>query len=69
MDQVAAAQLSEYTLVQGDDLAQNDYSVYDEASELYDKMVYLADGTYVRCKPAEQPGEYNSYGWRSDGED
>ena len=65
MDQVAAAQLSEYTLVQGDDLAQNDYSVYDEASELYDKMVYLADGTYVRCKP----GEYNSYGWRSDGED
>lgn len=69
MDQVAAAQLSEYTLVQGDDLAQNDYSVYDDASERYDKMVYLADGTYVRCKPAEQPGEYNAYGWRSDGED
>lgn len=69
MDQVAAVQLSEHTLIRGDDLVQNDYSVYDDASERYDKMVYLADGTYVRCKPAEQPGEYNAYGWRSDGED
>ena len=68
MDGLRATTLGEQVLSRGESLWEEDYTFYDETLERYCLMVCLEDGTYVRCDPAEAPGEYNAYGYRSDSE-
>lgn len=55
-------------LTYGMDFFEKDYNIlYDEERELYQRMVYTDEG-YVACDPKARPGEYNAYGWLSDGQ-
>lgn len=67
MSDVSAVRLMENTASKGDQLVRHDYDVYDGKLEY--KMVCLSveNRDYVRCDPRDEPGEYNEYGWISDG--
>ena len=68
MDDMYAVTLSEQTLTRGSELQEKDYTVYDEKNDRSYLMACLGDGTFARCDPAEAPGEFNAYGYRSNSE-
>lgn len=67
MSSVSAVRLTEDTVSKGEELVRHDYNVYN--GELEYKMVCLdvESRDYIRCDPRDVPGQYNPYGWLSDG--
>ena len=68
MGDVYAVSLAEQTLSRGEELWEEDYTVYEEESGRSGLMIYLGDGQYVYSDPSEYVGRYNDYGYRGDSE-
>ena len=66
VEDCAGVQLSESTYTWGEELSEGDYLSYDENAGRTWLRVYMGDGKYITCDPAEAPGEYNAYGHRAD---
>ena len=68
MDELYAVSLSEQSLSRGEQLWEEDYTVYNEQSGRSGLMIYLGGGEYVYSDPSKYVGQYNGYGYRGDSE-